>query len=117
MKVEFEEGDVVFHDGVRSVVQGGVYSINGMEGRHVVDAKGNITLVPEAELLTEDAHLLNLCLEVLDGYAEWEARIASDSEDSLLENLTNDNYERMISLQEGRNDIGKMVMERNYRKG
>lgn len=116
MKVELEDGDVMFYEGNAVTVQGASYLLNGMAGRHVMDSQGNITMVPESELLTEDAYLLNKCLSVLSRYEEWEAGLVTDEGDSLLENMSADNYEAMISLQADRTTIGYLLLARNRRK-
>lgn len=116
MKVLLESGDVVFYQGHPVTVQGSPVSINGLEGHHVIDHNGNITLAPASELFSEDTFLLDKCVSLLDAYAEWEASLVTDESDSLLEMMSTDNYEGMLSLQERRISIRKRLLERNKRK-
>jgi len=116
VKVSLESGDVVFYQGQPVTIQGSPVSINGLEGHHVIDNKGNITLAPSSELWSEDVFLLNECVSLLDQYAEWEASLVTEETDSLLESMSANNYEQMISLQEKRISLGKLLRDRNRRK-
>jgi hypothetical protein len=116
MKIVFEDGDEVFYEGERCVVRGNVKQVNGVDGVHVLKPNGDLVLAPTTVLQTYDGWLLGECIELLNGYEQWEANLTTDESDDILETMSTENYEMMLRLQRDRNDIGKALAQRNKGK-
>lgn len=105
MKKTFEQDDLVYYEGEPVTVLGPPVKANGVPGHHVRDKKGGIHLVPSTVLVTPEAHWLDRCVKLLLGHEQWEADLTSSDEDSLLEEMTPENYEALSVLQEQRKEV------------
>lgn len=114
MMIKLSPGDVVYCDGeVVSIVS--VSEFSTTDTVTICRADSSVEDVPMSSILTEDQYLLGLAITILKGHDQLDADLTTSKEDSILEEMSPENFQSMIRLRNLRSDFANKLHAKNSR--